>query len=144
MAVAGSEGFVGDSSWVSPEQEEFRLMLFDSHALHSALKLIDLLIDKLDGMINLSGVFLWLRLFADLFLLFLLVFAEQVLFLRTVVVVLLIGLDTSVSWDGFLPLYFLSWMNLNHLDLVVLLFSVLVIMLMLIVWNFFEIVVGIS
>lgn len=76
MTVAGSEGFVGDASRMSPKQEELGLMLFDSYAFHSALKLINLLIDKFDWMVDLSGIFWLFGFFADLFLLFFFVLRE--------------------------------------------------------------------
>lgn len=91
-------------------------------------------------MVDLGGIFWLFWLFADFFLLFLFVLRKQVLFLWAVVIVFFVGLDACVCWDGLLPLYIFSWMDLDHLNRIVLLFPVLVI----IIWHFFERIIWIS
>lgn len=91
-------------------------------------------------MVDLGGIFWLFWLFADLFLLLLFVLRKQVLFLWAVVIVFFVGLDACVGWDGLLPLYVFSWMDLDHLNRIVLFFPVLVI----IIWHFFERIIWIS
>lgn len=92
MAVSRNEGFVSDAGRVGSHQDEFRFMLVYSYIIQTTFKLIYHSVVELNRMVDLHNIFDFSFLLPILFFLFR-IFFEQILFFRTIVIVLFVGLS---------------------------------------------------